>query len=164
MTRLMSDPAIFGGLLQMPYPSEAMWQARLSDEGAAGKSDLSLVAEIDGKIVGSAGLFPPGTVLRRRHVMSLGISVATEAQRQGVGTALMAALCDYADRWLGTLRIELTVFADNSAALRLYRKFGFQIEGTLKGYAMRDGLFVDAIAMARFHPSPPTIGAAAAGG
>jgi L-phenylalanine/L-methionine N-acetyltransferase len=157
MARLMSDPAVFGSLLQMPYPTEERWQARLSDPGAAGTPDLSLVAERHGDVVGSAGLNAPGTMLRRRHVMGLGISVASAAQGQGVGSALMAALCDYADRWLGTLRIELTVYTDNEAALRLYRKFGFVIEGTFRGYAMRDGVFVDVHAMARFHPNPPRI-------
>ena len=42
--------------------------------------------------------------VRRRHVAMLGIAVAPEAQGQGVGTALMQAMCDYADRWLGLLR------------------------------------------------------------
>ncbi|HEY8710230.1 MAG TPA: GNAT family N-acetyltransferase, partial [Burkholderiaceae bacterium] len=93
--------------------------------------------------------------------MGLGISVARAAQGQGVGSALMVALCDYADRWLGVLRIELTVYTDNEVALRLYRKFGFEIEGTFKGYALRDGVFVDALAMARLHPNPPRIGAPA---
>ena len=162
MARYMSDPAIFGGLLQMPYPTEEMWAARLADSGAPGKPDLSLVAERDGDLVGSAGLFSPGPMLRRGHVMGLGISVAREAQCQGVGTALMAALCEHADRWLGVLRIELTVYTDNEVAQRLYRKFGFEIEGTLKGYALRDGVYVDALSMARFHPNPPRIGAPAA--
>ena len=57
--------------------------------------------------------------------MGLGISVAPAAQGKGVGTALMAALCDYADKWIGAMRIELTVYADNDVALRLYEKFGF---------------------------------------
>ena len=160
MARYMSDPAIFGALLQMPYPSEAMWQARLAEDGASGKADLSLVAERDAEIVGSAGLFSPGPAQRRRHVAGLGISVVREAQGQGVGSALMAALCDYADRWLGVLRIELTVYADNEVAQRLYRKFGFVVEGRFKGYALRDGAYADTIAMARFHPNPPTIAAA----
>jgi L-phenylalanine/L-methionine N-acetyltransferase len=161
MARFMADPEIFGGLLQMPYPSEAMWQARLAaDDGAAGKLDLSLVAERDGEIVASAGLFSPGLQARRRHVMGLGISVAPEAQRQGVGGALMTALCDYADRWAGVLRIELTVYADNAVAQRLYRRYGFEVEGTLRGYALRDGRYVDALAMARLHPNPPEIVAA----
>jgi putative acetyltransferase len=163
MARYMADPAIFGGLLQMPYPSEAMWQARLADEGATGKLDLSLVAERDGEIVGSAGLFSPGPAARRRHVMGLGISVAREAQRQGVGTALMQALCDYADGWVGILRIELTVYTDNAVARRLYERFGFEVEGTHKGYALRDGVYVDALAMARLHPNPPRIAAAPSG-
>ena len=158
---LMSDPAIFGGLLQMPYPSEELWHARLSEASPPGKPDLSLVAELDGDVAGSAGLFAPGAVLRRRHVMGLGISVARSAQGRGVGSALMMALCDYADRWLGVLRIELTVYTDNAAAQRLYRKFGFEVEGTFRGYALRDGVYVDALSMARLHPNPPSIAPAA---
>jgi putative acetyltransferase len=69
----------------------------------------------------------------------------------------MAALCDYADRWAGVLRIELTVYADNDVAIRLYRKFGFEVEGTSRSYALRDGVFVDALAMARLHPKPPAL-------
>jgi len=155
--RMMADPAVYPALLQMPYASEERWAAMLSDSVAPGKPDLHLVAERDGEVVGSAGLLPVGAALRRRHAMTMGISVAKAMQGQGVGSALMIALCDYADRWLGTLRIELTVYTDNDAALRLYRKFGFEIEGTLRGYAMRDGRYVDAHTMARFHPDPPVI-------
>ena len=95
--------------------------------------------------------------MRRRHVATIGIAVAPEAQGQGVGTALMQAMCDYADRWLGLLRLELTVYVDNAPAIALYRKFGFEIEGRFRGYAMRDGELVDAFSMARIHPAPPTI-------
>ncbi len=162
LVRLMGDPVVFGGLMQMPYPSEATWQARLADFDAPGKSDLLLVAERGGEVVGSAGLHPAGPSPRRRHVMYLGLSVARESQRQGVGRALMGAMCDYADRWLGSLRIELTVYADNEAAQHLYRSFGFELEGRFRGYALRDGVFVDALSMARFHPDPPRIAAAPA--
>ncbi|HEY9064855.1 MAG TPA: GNAT family N-acetyltransferase [Burkholderiaceae bacterium] len=157
--RMMADPAVYPGLLQMPYASEERWAALLGEGQAAGTPDIHLVAERDGEVIGSAGLHATGKALRRRHAMSMGISVANEAQGQGVGSALMAALCDYADRWLGTLRIELTVYTDNEAALKLYRKFGFEIEGTLRAYAMRDGRYVDAYTMARFHPNPPTLAA-----
>ena len=93
--------------------------------------------------------------------MMLGISVGKQAQGRGVGSALMAAMCDYADCWAGVLRLELTVYADNAAALALYRKFGFEIEGTHRAYAMRDGRYVDALAMARLHPNPPGLPAPA---
>src|SRR5512144_109358 len=155
--RIMGDPAVFGGLMQMPYTNEDAWRARLTDTCAPGKPDLPLAAELHAEVVGTAGLHPAGPSQRRRHALMLGISVAREAQGRGVGSALMAAMCDYADRWVGALRIELTVYADNEPALALYRKFGFVIEGTFKGYALRDGRYVDAYAMARLHPDPPRI-------
>lgn len=157
--RIMGDPAVFPGLMQMPYTNEELWRARLLDNNTPGKTDLLLVAERDGTIVGSAGLHPAGPHLRRRHVLMLGISVSPEAQGQGVGSALMAALCNYADQWVGALRLELNVYTDNARALALYRKFGFAIEGTHKAYALRDGQYVDSHSMARFHPNPPRIAA-----
>ncbi len=157
LARIMGDPAIFAGLMQLPFTSEEVWKARLADVFAPGKPDLMLVAERDGEVVGSAGVHPVGPALRRRHVLTLGISVERTAQGQGVGSALMAAICDYADRWAGALRIELTVYTDNAAAIALYRKFGFETEGTHRAYALRDGEYVDALAMARLHPKPPAL-------
>lgn len=155
MARQMTPAAVFGNLMQLPYPSAEMWLERLKQPAAAGSVDLLLIAERDGGLVGSAGLHPTSTHLRRRHVAMLGISVLPHAHRQGVGSALMAALCDYADRWAQLLRIELTVYTDNVAAIALYRKFGFEVEGTHRGYALRDGAYVDALSMARLHPNPP---------
>lgn len=156
--RIMGDPAVYAGVLQPPYTDEETWRTRLAENLAPGKTDLVLVAERDGQVVGNAGLHPASAALRRRHAMSLGICVAGEMQGQGVGTALMQALVDYADRWGQVLRIELTVYADNAAAIALYRKFGFQVEGTQRAFALRDGAYVDALMMARLHPSPPRVG------
>ena len=161
--RIMGDPAVYPGLMQLPYTNEDLWRARLVEGTAPGKLDLSLAAERGGEVVGTAGLHPAAaSQIRRRHVAAIGISVAREAQGQGVGSALMQAMCDYADRWMGVLRIELTVYTDNDAAIALYRKFGFETEGRFRGYAMRDGRFVDAFSMARIHPDPPMIGPRAA--
>ena len=157
LARIMGDPAVFAGLMQLPFTNEEVWKARLAENFAPGKPDLLLVAERDAAVVGSAGVHPVGQAIRRRHVLTFGISVAPEAQRQGVGSALMAAICDYADRWAGALRIELTVYTDNAAAIALYRKFGFELEGTHRAYALRDGEYVDALAMARLHPKPPAL-------
>ncbi|EGH17741.1 acetyltransferase, partial [Pseudomonas savastanoi pv. glycinea str. race 4] len=62
---------------------------------------------------------------------------------------LLAAALDIADNWMNMHRVELTVFADNEAAQGLYRKYGFEQEGRLRNYAVRDGVFVDALSMAR---------------
>jgi putative acetyltransferase len=155
--RIMGDPAIFPDLMQMPHTDEEIWRARLVEGAAPGKIDLLLVAERGGDVVGTAGLHPVGAALRRRHAAVIGISVAREAQGQGVGSALMQAMCDYAEGWMGVLRIERTVYADNAAAIGLYRTFGFETEGPHRGYALRDGRYVDALAVARIHPDPPSI-------
>lgn len=155
---IMGDPAVYSGLLQMPHTDAEIWRVRLTEICATGKHDLPLVAELNGEVIGSAGLHPVGAGMRRRHVMALGIAVAAQAQGQGVGSALMQAMCDYADRWTGTQRLELTVYVDNATAIALYRKLGFEMEGRHRGYAMRDGQYVDAFAMARVHPNPPAIG------
>jgi len=152
--RWMAEPEVFGALLQMPHPTEAAWREKLSAP-RSGDNDVSLVAEVDGCAVASAGLFRAGAHVRRRHASVLGISVAREAQSRGVGRALMQALTDYADRWGQILRIELTVFADNARAIALYERFGFVREGLHRGYGLRDGRYVDTLSMARLHPNPP---------
>lgn len=155
ISELMADPEVFGGLLQLPHPSEELWRQRLTENVSPGKPDLHLVAILDGKVVGTAGLHSVGTALRRRHAMELGICVSAQAQGHGVGKALMAALLDYADNWAQVLRTELTVYTDNERAIGLYRRFGFEVEGTMRAYALRNGAYVDVHAMARLHPSPP---------
>lgn len=157
ISRFMADPAVYAGLMQLPYTDEAVWAARLAEGLAPGKPDLLLSAELDGNVVGSSGLHPVSTSLRRRHVMLLGISVAPEAQRRGVGSALMAAMCEFADGWASLLRLELQVYTDNVPAIALYRKFGFEMEGTHRAFALRDGVYVDSYSMARLHPKPPAL-------
>jgi putative acetyltransferase len=83
--------------------------------------------------------------------------VRDDWQGRGVGTRLMTTLLDLADNWLGALRIELTVYTDNAGAIALYKKFGFLVEGTHRAFALREGQFVDALAMARLHPRPPQL-------
>jgi putative acetyltransferase len=152
---LMADPEVYAGLMQLPHPHEDLWRKRLEENEAPARADhLHLVAERDGAIVGSAGLHPQPQ-LRRRHAAVLGISVARHAHRTGVGLALMQGLLDYADHWAQILRVELTVFADNAPAIALYRRCGFEPEGRLRGYALRHGVYEDALAMARWHPRPP---------
>jgi putative acetyltransferase len=62
-------------------------------------------------------------------------------------------MVDLADNWLNVRRIELTVFTDNAAAIHLYEKHGFVIEGTNRQYAFRDGQYADVYTMARLKPA-----------
>ena len=155
--RIMADEEVFAQLLGLPYPNGAAWRKRLETVPEPGQIDLNLVAELEGEIVESAWLHAAAPNVRRRHAAGLGISVAKPAQRKGVGTALMRALIDYADRWAGVLRIELMVWVENEHAISFYRRFGFEVEGRLRAYGLRDGRYDDVLAMARIHPKPPAL-------
>ncbi|WP_368544269.1 N-acetyltransferase [Enterobacter soli] len=137
-------PGVYCDTLQLPHPSLEMWQERLAPK----PGQKRLVACIDEKIVGDLALqVEPNP--RRSHVATFGISVAADAQGKGVGSALMREMINLCDNWMRVERIELTVYADNPPALALYRKFGFEIEGTGKKFALRNGELVDAYYMAR---------------
>ena len=56
---------------------------------------------------------------------------------------------DLADNWLGLTRLDFRVYVDNASAIVLYEKFGFEIEGSHKRFAYRDGEYVDVHIMAR---------------
>ena len=142
----MAQPFAYAGTLQVPMPSAEMWRKRLAELPAG---DHSLVAEVDGKVVGNIGLHAIQKTRRRAHVAAIGMAVHDAWQGKGVGSALMKAAVDLADNWLQFTRIELTVYTDNVAALALYKKFGFEIEGTHKQYAFRNGAYVDSYSMAR---------------
>ena len=87
--------------------------------------------------------------IRRSHSGSIGMGVAVAWQGKGVGSRLLGELLDIADNWMNLRRVELTVYTDNAPALALYRKFGFETEGEMRDYAVRDGRFVDVYSMAR---------------
>ena len=73
-----------------------------------------------------------------------GLADQHEYVREG-GTACV----DLADNWLNLTRLDLRVYVDNEAAISLYEKFRFEVEGTHKRFAYRNGEYVDAHDMAR---------------
>ncbi|HET7034723.1 MAG TPA: GNAT family N-acetyltransferase [Thermomicrobiaceae bacterium] len=140
-----ATPEVIFGTLQLPYQSPEIWRERLARTGPDG---YHLVADVDERVVGSLGLHRERSP-RRRHVASLGMSVHPAFHGRGIGGALLAAALDLADSWLNVHRVELQVYSDNAAAIHLYQKAGFAIEGTLRDYAFRQGRYVDAYCMAR---------------
>jgi RimJ/RimL family protein N-acetyltransferase len=104
------------------------------------------VVEDDGRIVGRLSLSRdphPSS----QHVADLGLMVAAEYRRRGIGRALL----EQAVRWAqesGVRKLELHVFPWNEPALALYEAFGFEREGLRRAQYARDGEYVDAILMA----------------
>jgi putative acetyltransferase len=111
------------------------------------KDDHVLVAELDGRVVGYAGLHVRDG--KRRHSAWLGIAVHDEFAGRGAGQLLMKGLLDLADQWIGLVRVDLEANADNERAIAMYRRYGFVEEGRQKKAYFTDGGYVDALFMAR---------------
>ena len=58
---------------------------------------------------------------------------------------------------LKRIGVQVSAIVDNDRAIALYQRFGFRHEGVHRGFALRDGAYVDVISMARLHPAPPRI-------
>lgn len=81
-----------------------------------------------GTVVGYAGLWFDGDVTQ---VMTIGVAHAV--QRQGLGTALLAALVERS-RELGASAVLLEVAVDNAPAMALYERFGFEVLARRRRY------------------------------
>lgn len=154
VSRIYSGPKAVWGTLQIPFQSAEAWRQRLADPA---EGLVSLVACAGEEAIGILGLRTFPTSPRRKHAGHIAMAVRDDWQRRGAGTALLQAAVDLADKWLNLTRLELEVQVDNEGAIRLYKKFGFEIEGTLREYTFRDDAFVDVYIMARLKNHRSTV-------
>ncbi|WP_236067089.1 GNAT family N-acetyltransferase [Paraburkholderia haematera] len=143
-------PVVMNGNPHMPFRTLASTREYLEK---LEPSEIVIAAMVGDTLVGEAELTPFKG--RRAHAASLGIGVHDAWHRRGIGNALMTELLDLADNWLGLRRVELDVFADNHAALALYRKFGFELEAHQRGAVLRRGVLIDCYFMARLREPAP---------
>ena len=143
---IYAGPGAYHGTLQMPFPTKEMWKQRLQTPAI---ERHNLVACIDDTPIGNIGLSPETRFARRRHAGNIGMGVHDDHVGKGVGELLMRAVIDLADNWINLTRLELTVWEDNERAIALYLRTGFEVEGTLRKFAYRNGEYVNALSMAR---------------
>jgi putative acetyltransferase len=143
---IFTDPEVMHWLIDVPYLPQTQTRKQIV-ELADGR--YMLVACGGSEVVGALA-FGVNAGPRVRHVGRIGpIAVARAWQGCGVGSALMRAATDLADNWLNLVRLELLVIDGNDAAIGLYRRFGFEIEGTLRAFGFQSGRYVDVHTMAR---------------
>lgn len=142
---MLSHPAVGRTTLQMPSQELSKVEERVNNPQS---NVYRYVAEVEGRAIGSISLVRPKNA-RRDHSGSIGMGVHPDYWGRGVGSALMEAVVDLADKWLNLKRVELDVNVDNAAGIRLYENFGFEVEGTRRFHAYGDGRWADSYFMAR---------------
>lgn len=107
-----------------------------------------VAVDTDGEILGHLSIITTEKP-RLKHSASFGIAVAKASRGKGVGRFLMEHLLSYSDKTLDLSRLELEVHANNTAALALYKSFGFEIEGTKRKAVLVEDELTDIVLMSR---------------
>ena len=142
--------------------SETYFMARYPEEGAgleavrnglAGSESSALNFEVGAfageKLVGEFGVAQVRPHLKYRHRAGMGISVLKDYWGCGLGSYLMQLAIDQT-RTNGFEQLELGVFSDNTRAIHLYEKFGFERYGIQpRAFKLKDGTYRDEIIMVK---------------
>lgn len=105
-----------------------------------------LIAEIEGKIVGSCSISTNEKRVRLKHFGELGIVVLKEYWNLGVGSKLIE-IALLLGKEGGLKKVNLETRSDNKKAIALYKKLGFKEEGTIKRGTLIDEKFYNLLVM-----------------
>lgn len=112
----------------LTYPDENSFIAEQEGEFLKAKTESSneieIIAVVDGKIAGTAGIDAVGNKYKTKHRAEFGIGIAKEFWGLGIGHALTEACIECAKE-AGYTQLELDVVSDNASAISLYKKVGF---------------------------------------
>ncbi|HEU4404376.1 MAG TPA: bifunctional GNAT family N-acetyltransferase/class I SAM-dependent methyltransferase [Polyangiaceae bacterium] len=157
LQEIMAMPGVLWGTTVMPCAGEGAVEAALAE---GGRQWFVAASARGDRPIGYAYLdWGSG---RWRRIATLVMAVRDDEAGRGVGRRLLDEAVRVGFGYLDLQRIELEVYVDNAAAIRLYERAGFVREGTKRRNAIRDGVHVDGHVMALLNPH--VAGAAPAGG
>ncbi|KAA0955986.1 GNAT family N-acetyltransferase [Sporosarcina sp. ANT_H38] len=110
------------------------------------QNSVILLAIIDDKIISIASI-NSSQKIRIKHVGTLGIVISEQFTGQGLGRRMMEQLIQWATSNGVTNKISLVTRADNSAAIELYEKLGFEKEGQILKDTLIDGVYYNTLVM-----------------
>ncbi|MFF2878696.1 GNAT family N-acetyltransferase [Gottfriedia sp. NPDC057991] len=110
-------------------------------------STIFVAEDSSGILVGYA--FAIGSsAIRKKHSVYLAIGILEEYTGKGIGTKLFQNIEEWAIKH-SISRLELTVVKQNEAGVGLYKKMGYEIEGTKRNSLIIDGNSFDEYYMAK---------------
>ncbi len=125
----------------LSYPDEnsmsASEEADFLKKKTESPNEIEIVAELDGRIVGTAGIECVGAKEKTKHRAEFGIGIDKNYWGLGIGCAMLKACIECAVS-AGYSQLELDVVSENERALSLYKKLGFVEYGrNPKGFRSR---------------------------
>jgi phosphinothricin acetyltransferase len=118
------------------------------EEWDAGHTDIRLIAELDGRTAGWASLSPTSSRCCYRGVVENSVYVASWAQGQGVGRALLEELIARSEA-AGIWTLVAGIFPENKASVRLHLGCGFRLVGVRERLGELNGVWRDVLLLER---------------
>ncbi|MFE6168970.1 GNAT family N-acetyltransferase [Viridibacillus arvi] len=119
------------------------------DSTSLEQNSIILIATLKGEIIGIASI-NSSQKDRTKHVGTLGIVVSEQLIGQGLGRKLMEELINWATSNGVTKKISLVTREDNTFAIGLYEKLGFEKEGLIKNDNFINGVYYNTLVMGLF--------------
>lgn len=144
MAALLNNKKILNNLRDgLPYPytakdAEEYIAAMLSADQT---ETFAFAIEAEHVLAGSIGVFRGGNIHARTAEM--GYYIGEPYWGRGYGTSAVKQTCQYVFEHTDIIRIFAEPFAYNAASCRVLEKAGFQLEGTLRGNAVKNGKILD---------------------
>lgn len=117
---------------------------RLYDKHIFDQSERRFVIEISGEFVGVVELMEIDYIHRNCEIQ---IIVIKNFRGQGLAQKALKKGLDYAFRILNMHKVYLIVDVTNEPAVHIYKKLGFQVEGTMKDHFYTNGYYQNAYFM-----------------
>ena len=120
-----------------PYlPKDGEWFVNdsIANEG---RNQITRAIEVDGKAVGSMGIFVKDDVFEKSA--ELGYWLAEDYWRQGITSQAVRMICGEAFAQFDIIRIFAEPFADNAGSRGVLEKAGFTCEGTMRNGVYKNG-------------------------
>lgn len=119
---LRSDPQAFGSSYEREIRySDSKWQKKLADE-------LLVFAKLGKDIVGMVGIYQTDIDVETKNAVGVALFILPEYRGLGIATKLMQGMMSIL-KVQGLQSVSLSVNADQSAAVTLYKRYGFQVVG-----------------------------------
>ncbi|WP_152655587.1 GNAT family N-acetyltransferase [Oceanobacillus sp. CFH 90083] len=130
------------------YIDEAGFRYIIKND-AESMNNLFLVAEVAGEITGFSRC-EGNTLKRTSHQVEFGVCVLKEYWGYAIGQNLLKESIRWAEL-NGLKKISLSVLETNDKAIKLYEKYGFEIEGVLKkDKRLSDENYYNTVLMGKF--------------
>jgi RimJ/RimL family protein N-acetyltransferase len=126
---------------------EAEQFSRLIENIYKNSHSALFIAEIDRTVVGYL-IVQGSTPSRLSHRAYIVVGIHSDFRGRRIGTALFGHLDNWAKE-KGMHRLELTVMVNNIAGIALYKKMGFEVEGTKRHSLYVDGEYMDEYYMSK---------------